>query len=144
MSNEVLHIGVSESDGARVLRLIGELDSYTSSRLSGISRTWINGADKIILNLDGLEYIDSAGLSVLVSLWLKAKNRGAQMTVSCLSPRVRTVFEITGLINLFSLDNSCTESKTLLKDNPAWASAAGAGVLVNAPMPHIGSDGFKK
>lgn len=106
MDSEVLHIGLREIGGTRVLSLTGELDSYTSSRLSQISETWINGAKRVAINLDGLQYIDSSGLSVLVRIWVESKDRGAQMVISCSNPRIHRILEITGLLKLFTIDNS--------------------------------------
>lgn len=106
MNREVLHIGVSENGGTRVLRLTGELDSYTSDRLTGISKTWIPGARKVIVNLDKLEHIDSSGLSALVGMWVKARDARARMVVSCQNPRIHRILEITGLLNLFNVDGA--------------------------------------
>ncbi|MHB0999347.1 MAG: STAS domain-containing protein [Armatimonadota bacterium] len=114
MSTEVLQIGVSESNGTRVLRLTGELDSYTSERLANSSDSWINNADNLIINLDGLQYIDSSGLSALVSLWVKSVENGSKMTLSCRNPRIHRVLEITGLLNLFQMDNTGPEAKVLM------------------------------
>ncbi|HUV05286.1 MAG TPA: STAS domain-containing protein [Armatimonadota bacterium] len=111
MNREVLDIGVSEIAGARVLRLTGDLDSYTSDRLAAVSKTWVAGAKKIIVDLDALEYVDSAGLSALVGVWVRARESGAQMVVSCRNPRIHRVLEITGLLNLFTLVNGESDTK---------------------------------
>ena len=109
MNGEVLHIGMSEKGGTRVLRLTGELDSYTCDRLTGIAKTWVHGAKKVIVNLDGLEYIDSSGLAALVGMWVRARDNHASMVISCHNPRIRRIMEITGLLNLFSFEEG--ESK---------------------------------
>ncbi|MHB0914008.1 MAG: STAS domain-containing protein [Armatimonadota bacterium] len=102
MSKEVLHIDVRESLGTRVITLTGELDAFTSGRLIETARRWVGDAGKIVINLDGVQYIDSSGLSALVWLWLEAKERGTELGISCLSPRVHRVLEITGLLKLFT------------------------------------------
>lgn len=102
MDKEVLHIGVMEKGGTRVLKLTGELDSYTSDRLSTLSKTWVDGSEKVIVNLDGLEYIDSSGLAALVGLWVRVNEAGASMQLSCQNPRINRVLEITGLLGLFA------------------------------------------
>ena len=106
MNPEVLHIGMSDKGGTRVLRLTGDLDSYTSDRLTGIARTWVTGAKKIIVNLDGLEYIDSSGLAALVGMWVKARDHHASLVISCQNPRIHRVMEITGLLNLFNFEEA--------------------------------------
>ena len=102
MNGEVLHIGMSETGGTWVLRLTGELDSYTSDRLTGIAKTWASGGKKIVIDLDGLEHIDSSGLAALVGMWVKARDSHTLMVILCHSPRIRRIMEITGLLNLFS------------------------------------------
>ena len=109
MNEEVLHIGMSEKGGARVLRLTGQLDSYTSDRLTGIARTWATGAKKVVVNLDGLEYIDSSGLAALVGMWVRARDSHASFVITCRSPRIRRIMEITGLLNLFSFEEMDTK-----------------------------------
>jgi stage II sporulation protein AA (anti-sigma F factor antagonist) len=114
MEDEVLRIGISESDNTCVLRLSGELDSYTSERLSSLPLTWTFGLKKIIVNLDGLEYIDSSGLTVLVGMWVKAMEHGIRLIITCRNPRINRIFEITGLLNLFRMDSSGPEARGLI------------------------------
>ena len=106
MNGEILHIGMSERGGTRVLRLTGDLDSYTSDRLSGIAKTWVKGAKKLVVNLDGLEYIDSSGLATLVGMWVRARDSHASFVIMCQNPRIRRIMEITGLLNLFSFEEA--------------------------------------
>jgi anti-sigma B factor antagonist len=122
MNREVLHIGVSDNGGTRVVRLTGELDSYTSYRLTSVADTWIPGAQRLLVNLDGLDYIDSSGLSALVGMWVKATETGADMSISCRNPRIHRVLEITGLVNLFNIQTSSREARVL------------TGAAYNAPV----------
>jgi len=114
MEDEVLRIGITENGDTCVLRLSGELDSYTSDRLSGFPLTWTLNVRKIIVNLDGLEYIDSSGLTVLVGMWVKAMEHGIRLIISCRNPRINRIFEITGLLNLFRIDSSGPEARGLI------------------------------
>ena len=106
MSPEVLHIGMSEEGGTRILRLTGELDSFTSDRLTGVAGTWPAGTRKVVVDLDGLEYIDSSGLAALVGMWVKARDNHSLMVISCSNPRIRRIMEITGLLKLFSFEEA--------------------------------------
>lgn len=144
MNREVLHIGVMEKGATRVLKLTGELDSYTSDRLTGISRTWIHGAQKVIVNLDGLDYIDSSGLAALVGMWVKAKYSGTQMVVSCQNARIQRVLEITGLLNLFKLDS--TEVETKVTPDVTYSSPAigPASELISKPKPPMRPPGIRR
>lgn len=103
MDREVLHIETGENSSSQMLRLSGELDSYTCSRLANITENWINGSKKVFVNLDELKYIDSSGLSALVKIWIKTRDNGTQMAISCQNPRIHRILEITGLLNLFNI-----------------------------------------
>ena len=132
MNREVFHIGLRETDGARVLRLSGELDSFTKDRLTAISDTWLRGVKRFVVNLDELQYIDSSGLSTLVWMWSEAKDRGAQMVISCRNPRIYRILEITGLLNLFTLETPASHpmvTSAIGFDNSPIASSKPAIVV---------------
>ncbi len=136
MRNDILQIGISESDGTRVLRLTGELDSFTSERLANITNVRSRTARKLIVNLDALEYIDSAGLSTLVGIWVEMNNYGIQMVLSCNNPRIYRILEITGLLNFFSLDTGM-ESRTARDAAYIPKSRATDELISNSPA-HAG------
>ncbi len=122
-NKEVFQIGVSEIGKTRVLRLMGDLDSYTSRRLTLAADSWMDDVDKILVNLDQIEYIDSTGLAALVGIWVEAEKRGIRFALSCRNARVYRILEITGLLNLFSL---VEESGT-----PSLPATEGAAPIVN-------------
>jgi|GEM_PF-413281 len=110
MGSEVLQIGISEIGGTHVVKLTGELDSYTSPRFGEASKKLLDSAQKVLVNLDGLEFIDSSGLAALVGLWVSAKERGISFLLSCQNPRIYRVLEITGLLNLFTIVGAVSDS----------------------------------
>jgi len=50
-----------------------------------------------VLDLEGLEFIDSAGLGGLVRMWENSVEQGSFTALGQPSPRVREVLTITGL-----------------------------------------------
>lgn len=132
MNRELLRIGMSEFAGTKLIRLTGELDSYTSDRLSTIPETWSAGLRKIIVNLDGLESIDSTGLSALVGIWVKAMEVGAQMVLSCHKPRIHKILRITGLLNLFNINSASPEARLLFD---SMCSHQGLRVMEELEVP---------
>jgi anti-sigma B factor antagonist len=64
------------------------------------------GKCQFVLNLTGVEYIDSSGLGQLITIWTSIRNKGGRMTVLNPTKRVQRLFEITHLNNVFQiLDN---------------------------------------
>src|SRR5216117_2509529 len=59
-----------------------------------------------VLNLSGVDYIDSSGLGQLISIWTSVRNKSGHMTVLQPTKRVQRLFDITRLNTVFEiLDN---------------------------------------
>jgi anti-sigma B factor antagonist len=56
-----------------------------------------------VLNLTGVEYIDSSGLGQLITIWTSIRNRGGQMSVLSPTKRVQRLFDITRLDTVFRI-----------------------------------------
>ena len=61
------------------------------------------GAKKIILNLAGITYIDSAGVGELVRTFVTAGNNGAKLKLLGLTGKLREVLTITKLLTVFEV-----------------------------------------
>jgi anti-sigma B factor antagonist len=62
-----------------------------------------SGAKKVLVDLGGVSYIDSAGLGELVGCYAAAENRGASMKLLHLQKRVEGLMQITKLTTLFEV-----------------------------------------
>ena len=86
-----------------VIDLAGELDVYQAPRLREKLEALIaDGHPRLVLNLTRVEYIDSTGLGTLVAVRKLAMTQGGEVRLLCPNPAVRRVFEITGLLPVFS------------------------------------------
>jgi anti-sigma B factor antagonist len=56
-----------------------------------------------VLNLCGVDYIDSSGLGQLISIWTSIRNKSGHMTVLSPSKRVDRLLEITRLNTVFEI-----------------------------------------
>ena len=81
--------------------LEGRLDSFTAPELDAVITKELNDVDELVLDLENLEYISSAGLRVV----LKAqKTMGAgRMTVVHINEVIMEVFEITGFADILTI-----------------------------------------
>jgi anti-sigma B factor antagonist len=61
------------------------------------------GTPKFIVNLTGVDYVDSEGLGMLVGLLVSAKNRGGELKLASPRKRVRDLLRRTNLDGVFSL-----------------------------------------
>jgi len=61
------------------------------------------GKKKIVLNMDNITYIDSAGLGILVAAHCSAKTRGASLLLCHLGRKFKEVLQITKLLTVFEV-----------------------------------------
>jgi anti-sigma B factor antagonist len=58
---------------------------------------------RIVLNLAGVNYIDSGGLGTLVALYTTARNAGASVKLARLTDRVGDLLQVTKLLTVFDV-----------------------------------------
>jgi anti-sigma B factor antagonist len=89
----------------------GELDLHTSERLRDTLADVLElGGRRILVDLTGTSFMDSAGLGVLVGAAKALRSTGGQMVLVADDPRVTRVIEITGLEQVFRLASSLPEA----------------------------------
>ena len=92
----MLNITVFKKAGTLTIHLEGKLDRNTADEAEERINREMNGMTKLIIDLEKLEYISSAGLRVLVGLRRKISDR-RNMAIKNIQPPVMEVFELTGL-----------------------------------------------
>ena len=88
----------SDPSGTTTLRLHGELDMGSSSKLTDVlNELQQGGAERIVVDLRGLSLLDSMGLSALLEAHMAGQN--GHRTVSFIRGRdsVHRVFAVTGM-----------------------------------------------
>jgi anti-anti-sigma factor len=99
-----------EEPKGTVLKLIGQLDSVTAPLLSPLIAQLQNAPPKVlILELQDLNYISSAGLRCVFQLKKLMKNENGRFVISQPSPQVRKVFDIVKAVPLNSIFSSVAE-----------------------------------
>lgn len=89
-----------ESDIA-VMSLRGRIDAISAPQLEERLGQWFEqDLTKLIFNLEGLEYISSAGLRVFLTTAKKMKARNGKFGMVGLRDNVKDVFTISGFISL--------------------------------------------
>lgn len=81
----------------------GRLDTTTSPRMEDELRKSIDGITDLIFDFGKLEYISSAGLRVLLAMQ-KIMNKQGKMTLKNVGEVVMEVFEVTGFVDILSIE----------------------------------------
>lgn len=99
-----MHLNRRSEADFQVLEVTGEIDVYTAPRLrEAIVELIGEGNNKIIIDVDRVDFLDSTGLGVLVGGLKKVRENGGSLEVICSQSRIRKIFEITGLDQVFGL-----------------------------------------
>lgn len=85
------------------IALSGRLDTTTAPELEGKLSEVLDGVKDLVFDLKELEYISSAGLRVLLATQ-KTMNKVGTMKVINVAPSVMEVFEITGFVDILTIE----------------------------------------
>lgn len=100
-------VQVGELDRWAVARLDGDVDFATAPRVRDQLLTLLTDRSPwLVVDLDGVGFLDSTGLGVIVGLLKRARTLGGDLRLVCTQPSVRRVFEITALDRTMPLADS--------------------------------------
>jgi anti-sigma B factor antagonist len=106
-----LGLEVTERGSWAVLAVAGEVDVATVPRLREQLHSLVaQGRHHIVVDLEGVDFLDSTGLGVLVGALKRVRTNGGELALVCTQSRIRKVFEVTGLTKVFSLYDSVDEA----------------------------------
>lgn len=98
-------------DKAHLVEVQGEIDVYTSPRVKETINELIEkGKYNLIINLEGVRYIDSTGLGVLIGALKKVREHQGRILLICTNPQIKKIFNITGLVKIFEIFKSEDEA----------------------------------
>ena len=107
MSPVVPHFELHEesaASGTHVINVSGEIHVSTAPRFSQrLQQSIDNGNRRIVLDLSGVEFIDSTGLSVLLNGLRRVTQLHGRMALVCANPTVLRLFQITSLDETFDI-----------------------------------------
>ena len=98
-----LKVSVNKDGDTYTVLVDGRLDTLTSPQLDEEINKIIEGAKKLIFDLDKLAYISSAGLRVLLGAAQQLNGKG-EMVLIHVSETIREIFDVTGFIQIFNIE----------------------------------------
>jgi anti-anti-sigma factor len=96
-----------EAGGVLVVTLAGRVDSNASTELETQLIGRLTARDtRLVLDLQGVEYISSAGLRVFLRLLNKLREAKGDLVLCSMAESVREVFELAGFMSIFAVEGS--------------------------------------
>ncbi|MDG5787936.1 STAS domain-containing protein [Evansella sp. AB-P1] len=100
-----LNVNIQENNNETVVFLDGEVDVYTASILKEKLNPLAEGTNQsIVVDLAKVNYIDSTGLGVFIGVLKAVDKKGSNLKISGANPRVKRLFEITGLNEVMDVE----------------------------------------
>lgn len=96
-------IKIKKNAQETIIEVAGRLDTTTAPALDKKINEDANDAKNLVLDLNGLEYISSAGLRVLLGAQKKMQKIGS-MKVKNVCAEVMEVFEMTGFADILTIE----------------------------------------
>lgn len=106
-----LALDTRTEDGSVVVRVEGEMDIATSDELhDGLDRAVGLGHGPVVLEADGVEFIDSTALRVLVAIHHRLEELGRTgLVIRDASPAMQRVLTISGLADIFAAPGAAAD-----------------------------------
>jgi len=98
-----LAITVERGEAATLVVLRGDLDVATAPDLRKCLVEIIDEGARIVIDLETVGFLDSAGLGILVGGLKRARTAGGELELICSGHAVLKPLEITGLDRVFTI-----------------------------------------
>lgn len=109
--NHKIHISVRKAGQVGILDIKGEINAFAENALmDAYTEASSNGASAILLNFEGLEFMNSSGIGLLVTLLIRVKRQNQRLLAYGLNDHYRQIFELTRLNEAITINNSEAEA----------------------------------
>jgi anti-anti-sigma factor len=70
----------------------------------------VSTTSAVVVNLDGVSYIDSEGLSLLLGIHMSLRNRGGEMRLAGANPVIKDLLQLANLLDVFDVHESVDQA----------------------------------
>ena len=100
-----------DRNGWAVVVVRGDVDVASAPRLHDDLVALISGgSQRVVLDLDDVDFLDSFGLGVVIGALKRARSHGGDLLIVCNRPRLLDLFVLTNLTRVFAIHPSIDEA----------------------------------
>ncbi len=106
-------VNCSKQNGIGVVQVSHALTAATVEAFRNQLTSWQEAESKVlnyVIDLEAVDFMDSAGLGTLISVLKRITERGGDMKIANLQKKPRMVFEITRAYKVFEIYESVEEA----------------------------------
>jgi anti-anti-sigma factor len=115
-----LRWSVERQHGLTTVRLDGELDLSVSEDLTALLDPLLGTGSAVVLDLEGLEFMDSTGIRILGRAKQQADQAGGRFLLGRPSMAVRRVLQVAGLMSFFEYVEGAPPDDILCPTCDSW------------------------
>jgi anti-sigma B factor antagonist len=109
-----MEINVQSIGQVTVVEISGEIDSNTAPQAQERLLPLVQPGAKILLDMSGVEYMSSAGLRMLLSMYRQISRQNGGIVLVGLTEEIKDTMSITGFLNFFTTRDTVDEGLNAL------------------------------
>jgi len=127
VSEQELLLTVEEIHGPLAVAAVGgEIDFHTAPILRSRALDLIEqGHMRLVLDLSGVGFCDSAGLNALINIWHAAQAAGGAMALAAVPPRLDRMLKLTGLDTVLVIHATAADAIAAVGPRPGGEQIIG-------------------
>lgn len=112
------------SEGCTICRPVGELDAFTVGHFRQ-ALAELASKPRLIIDLSGVPFIDSAGLGALIGGIRRTRELGGEVVVCCNRPSIVRTLQTTGFDRIVTMTETVGKAKAVLEKSREAGTAEG-------------------
>jgi anti-sigma B factor antagonist len=104
-----MEINVKSIGQVTVVEIAGDIDSNTAPQAQERVLPLVQPGSKILLDMSGVEYMSSAGLRMLLSMYRQISRGDGSIVLVGLSEEIKDTMSVTGFLNFFTTHDTVDE-----------------------------------
>ena len=110
---------ITEENSIILLKLSGRIldNEQTSRLLKAVNKTISDKINKIVLDIEYIEYINSNGLNCFIQLLTKARNMGGDAVIVNVPEKIKNLLLISKLNSVFTIKDSIGQANEILTNS---------------------------
>ena len=98
-------ISSQRAENALTIKISGKLNTDSANSAKNEVLSLLDGVKDLTFDLNGLEYISSSGLRILIAALKKIKAQGGAVKIKNAGVQVREVLDMTGFAQIFNMED---------------------------------------
>jgi anti-sigma B factor antagonist len=110
---------IEQNNPVNIISPVGRLMDIDDQKklIEAVEQLIKNGSTSVVLNLEGLEYMNSSGINSFISILTKTRNAGGDTIICCVPKKIEQLLVITKLNSVFNVATTLDEAVSKFSEN---------------------------